>query len=87
MNFIVETKNEYTIQLVNILTPLLYEGFESIYIETRKILKGTHWKVSRFCKSGPCHSDNLKRMRAEKSSRLAHQFLRSLSVESISLKR
>lgn len=37
MNFIVETKNEYTIQLVNILTPLLYEGFESIYIETRKI--------------------------------------------------
>ena len=39
MNFIVETKNEYTLQLVNILTPLLYEGFESIYIETRKIIK------------------------------------------------
>jgi hypothetical protein len=31
INFFVETKNEYTIQLVNLLTPLVYEGFQSIY--------------------------------------------------------
>ena len=39
MNFLVETKNEYTIQLVNILTPHIFEGFESIYLESRKIIK------------------------------------------------
>ena len=36
---LVETKNEYTIQLVNILTPLVYDGFESIYEEVKKIIK------------------------------------------------
>jgi hypothetical protein len=39
MNFIVETKNEYTIQLEGILAPLIYEGFESIYLETKKVIK------------------------------------------------
>jgi hypothetical protein len=39
MNFLVETKTEYTIQLVNILTPFLYEGFQSIYKEAIKIAK------------------------------------------------
>ena len=34
MNFIVETRNEFTIQLVKILSPFLYEGFDSIYKDT-----------------------------------------------------
>lgn len=39
MNNIVETRNEYTTQLVNILSPLLFEGFDSIYNETEKLIK------------------------------------------------
>ena len=39
MNYIVETRNEYTTQLVNILSPLLFEGFDSIYKETEKLIK------------------------------------------------
>ena len=34
-NFLVETKYEYTTQLINILTPLIYEGLQSIYSEAR----------------------------------------------------
>ena len=37
MNFLVETKKEYTIQLVNILTPLIYEGLQSIYGEAKNL--------------------------------------------------
>jgi hypothetical protein len=37
INFFVETKSEYTIQLVNVLTPLVYEGIQSIYSEALKI--------------------------------------------------
>ena len=37
MNFLVETKKEYTIQLVNILTPLIYEGLQSIYAEAKNL--------------------------------------------------
>ena len=36
-NLLIEIKNEYTIRLVNILTPLIYEGFKTIYIY---VLKG-----------------------------------------------
>ena len=37
LNFLVETKQEYTIQLINVLTPLIYEGLQSIYQEVIKI--------------------------------------------------
>jgi hypothetical protein len=37
LNFLVETKQEYTIQLINVLTPLVYEGLQSIYQEVVKI--------------------------------------------------
>ena len=37
LNFLVETKQEYTIQLINVLTPLIYEGLHSIYQEVIKI--------------------------------------------------
>lgn len=39
MNFLVETKTEYTIQLINIITPFMYEGFKSIYEEAKKVSK------------------------------------------------
>ncbi len=32
-NFLIETKNEYTTHLTNILAPLVFEGFQSIYKE------------------------------------------------------
>ena len=31
LNFLVETKNEYTTHLINILNPLIFEGMQSIY--------------------------------------------------------
>lgn len=37
LNFLVETKQEYTTQLINILTPLVYEGLQSIYSEILNI--------------------------------------------------
>jgi len=42
INFFVETKSEYTIQLVNVLTPLVYEGIQSIYSEALKISDETN---------------------------------------------
>jgi hypothetical protein len=40
INFFVETKYEYTTQLVNVLTPLVYEGLTSIYTEALKVSNG-----------------------------------------------
>ena len=40
INFFVETKYEYTTQLVNVLTPLIYEGVQSIYTEALKVSTG-----------------------------------------------
>ncbi len=37
LNFLVETKNEYTTHLINILTPLVFEGLISIYKEAQEI--------------------------------------------------
>ncbi len=37
LNFLVETKNEYTTHLINILTPLIFEGLLSIYKEAKEI--------------------------------------------------
>jgi hypothetical protein len=37
LNFLVETKQEYTTQLINILTPLIFEGITSIYSEVLSI--------------------------------------------------
>lgn len=64
MNFLVETKNEYTIQLINILTPHFYEGFESIYSESKKIIKkGEEKKLlkafQQFIKRIPSWNTNL----------------------------
>ena len=37
INLLVETKNEYTTQLVNVLAPLIFEGIQSIYKESLKV--------------------------------------------------
>jgi hypothetical protein len=39
MNYLVETKTEYTTQLTNILVPLIYDGISSIYEDARKVAK------------------------------------------------
>mgnify|MGYP006082683897 CR=1 FL=1 len=39
MNFLAEATKEYTIQLVNILSPFLFDGFKSIYNQSKKITK------------------------------------------------
>jgi len=38
-NYLTEIKKEYTIQLVNLLTPSIYEGINSIYGEVKQIAK------------------------------------------------
>ena len=35
LNFLVETKQEYTTQLINVLSPLIFEGLKSIYDEAQ----------------------------------------------------
>ena len=37
MNYLVETKTEYTIQLTNILAPIIFEGITSIYEDAIKL--------------------------------------------------
>lgn len=64
MNFLVETKNEYAIQLLNILSPHIFEGFESIYSESKKIIKkGEEKKIlkafQQFIKRVPSWNSNL----------------------------
>ena len=45
-NFLLETKKEYTIRLVNILAPFIYEGFNSIYNDALKVAKeGSELKI------------------------------------------
>ena len=39
MNFLIETKNEYTIHLVNSITQLIYDGLLNIYEESKKSAK------------------------------------------------
>ena len=41
LNILVETKNEYTSHLTNILAPLIYEGLQSIYKESLQISTST----------------------------------------------
>ena len=77
MNFLVKTKNEYTIQLINILSTHIYEGLESIYNEYKKIIKkGEERKLlkafQQFIKRIPNWNSNLidcETMRIKTSSR------------------
>ena len=39
MNFLIETKQEYTIHLVNSINPLIYDGLQNIYEEAKKNAK------------------------------------------------
>lgn len=38
LNLLVETKNEYTTHLTNILTPLIFQGIQSIYNEAKNVV-------------------------------------------------
>ncbi len=40
MNYLVETKKEYTTQLVNIISPFIFDGIQSLYEEACKVSKG-----------------------------------------------
>jgi hypothetical protein len=39
LNLLVEIKSEYTTQLINILSPLIFQGIQSIYLEAKNIGK------------------------------------------------
>jgi hypothetical protein len=39
MNYLVETKAEYTSQLINIISPFIYDGIQSLYDEALKVSK------------------------------------------------
>lgn len=39
MNYLVETKAEYTTQLINIICPFIYDGIKSLYDEALKVAK------------------------------------------------
>jgi len=39
MNYLVETKKEYTTQLVNIISPFIFDGMQSLYEEACKVSK------------------------------------------------
>lgn len=39
MNYLVETKKEYTTQLVNIISPFIFDGIQSLYEEACKVSK------------------------------------------------
>ena len=50
-NFLVETKNEYTTHLSNILTPLILEGLQSIYKEAVVIAEGKENELLKIFQS------------------------------------
>jgi len=50
-NFLVETKNEYTTHLSNILTPLIFEGLQSIYKEATIIAEGKENELLKIFQS------------------------------------
>lgn len=39
MNYLVETKKEYTTQLINIISPFIFDGIQSLYDEALKVSK------------------------------------------------
>lgn len=61
MSYLVEAKNEFTIQLVNALTPLIYDGLNSIYKEARKISKSNEIlkMFQSFLKKIPTWNENM----------------------------
>lgn len=66
MNFI-ETRNEYTIMLVNVLSPLIYEGIDSIYKDTVDLKSSNHSNkilkmFQQFIKKIPNWNENIVRL-------------------------
>lgn len=75
LNFLVETKQEYTTQLINILTPLIYEGLQSIYNEILNIssndstLKNFQYSLQKIPKwnNDIIHKETMRIMNNSKS--------------------
>ena len=40
MNILVDAKNEYTIRIINILSPMILEGLNSIYEQSKQVSTG-----------------------------------------------
>lgn len=65
-NYLIEIKKEYTIQLVNLLTPAIYEGVNSIYNEVKAIAKdGEELKIFQgFLAKVPTWTEQIINMEA-----------------------
>ena len=48
MNFLIETKQEYTIHLVNSIYPLIYDGLQNIYEEAKKTAKNKKCNLDEY---------------------------------------
>jgi hypothetical protein len=67
-NYLQEIKKEYTIQLINMLTPPIYEGINSMYAEVKKIAApGQELKVFQgFLQEIPSWPEDVKEIEAKR---------------------
>lgn len=74
MNYLVETKKEFTTQLVNILAPLIYEGIGSIYDIARKTSPPNEELMTfqRLLKNIPGWSDDILKTETERIMTLSN---------------
>lgn len=76
LNLLVETKNEYISHLTNILTPLIFEGLQSIYKEAQKMSDATDvLKIFQtFLKRIPKWNQNLIEKETERIINSSHSY-------------
>lgn len=76
LNILVETKNEYITHLINILTPLIFEGLQSIYREAQKTADATDiLKIFQtFLKRIPKWNKNLIDQETERIINSSHSY-------------
>lgn len=76
LNILVETKNEYISHLINILTPLIFEGVQSIYKEAQKVSDATNvLKIFQtYLKRIPKWNQNLIEKETERIINSSHSY-------------
>jgi hypothetical protein len=76
LNLLVETKNEYIAHLTNILTPLIFEGIQSIYKEAQKMSDTTDvLKIFQtYLKRIPKWNQNLINKETERIINSSHSY-------------
>ena len=76
LNILVETKNEYISHLINILTPLIFEGIQSIYKEAQKTSDATDvLKIFQtYLKRIPKWNQNLINSETERIINSSHSY-------------